>query len=166
MKKSDNVHKTPNEDSVKSPDTSVSSKTKKSFIFKIIKNNNDSWFSFLSGIFSNIPITLILLFEKEIQPWYYWFVFAFCIVFSIAIVVIAIRITIITLNIKEETRNKYDYYVSQVNHLVPGKLNFFIEEECRNKSAKFIKLFWALAICFVLLLVLIVLLWLINYKII
>ena len=69
-------------------------------IIKIIKTNSENWVSFLSGIFSNVPITLLLMLNKPTSNWLYWLFYALTIFISIALVVFSILLTIKIINIK------------------------------------------------------------------
>lgn len=130
-----------------------------SFMVRIIKNGNENWFSFLSGIVSNIPITLMLAFDRNEHSRYYWLFFLLTIVISSAIVFFLIRVTILFINIKEIAREKYEQYVEEKKTLVPRQETEYLIEACNSKQKEVAILFTLSVVGIVLLLTLIILLW-------
>lgn len=134
-------------------------KNNENIIVKIIKTNSENWFSFLSGIFANIPITLLLMLSKPSDKWVYWLLYALAIVISIALVVFSIMLTIKIINIKEVVKEKYDQYVAEKKSLAPVKYTYYLKEECTQRYKLIIGIGIASIVSFILLLALIIALW-------
>ena len=135
---------------------------KSNFIFKIINNGNENWFSFLSGIFANIPITLLLTIDKSATLWYYWLIYIASIFISIALVILSIIVTIKMMNIKERAKDAYDQYIDNAKILIPGKYDDCLKDIARSESRS-ISLYILLGvICIGLLLASIIGLWIIK----
>lgn len=128
-------------------------------IIKIIKTNSENWVSFLSGIFSNVPITLLLMLNKPTSNWLYWLFYALTIFISIALVVFSILLTIKIINIKEVAKERYDQYIAEKKSIAPIKYAFYLKEECDKKAKSIMVICITAIICFISLVALIVALW-------
>lgn len=135
---------------------------KSNFIVKIINSGNENWFSFLSGIFANIPITLLLTIDKSTTLWYYWLIYIISIFISIALVGLSIIVTIKMINIKEKAKDAYDQYIDDAKILIPGKYDDCLKEIAKSESRHISLCIIFGIICFGLLLASIVGLWIIK----
>lgn len=135
---------------------------KSNFIVKIINNGNENWFSFLSGIFANIPISLLLTIDKSTTLWYYWFIYIASIFISIILVVLSIIVTIKMIVIKEKAKNAYEQYIDAAKILIPGKYDDCLKEIAKSNSRSVYLCIVFGAICIGLLLACIIVLWIIK----
>lgn len=140
----------------------MSKKDKSNFIVKIINNGNENWFSFLSGIFANIPITLLLTIDKTSTLWYYWVIYSGSIVISTILMTISIIITIKMMNIKERAKNAYEQYIDEAKILIPGKYDDCLKDIARSESRNILLYVILGIVCICLLLASIIGLWVIK----
>ena len=110
----------------------MKNKTKKPFIQKMIEDFDENWFSFFSGILSNIPISLLLglqpIGESILDYWFFillWVAFAF----SVVVVFCAISFTIKKIDITKKAHKEYSQWVASNNTQSITK-----EEECLHNE--------------------------------
>jgi len=100
---------------------------------------NDNLLSFLCGIFSNIPISLLFAVEKWGQNWYehaYMLVWIFAFFISIALTACAFSFTICKINIQKEV-DKVQGDLAQNN-----QLNMEISKPENNKKLRLSLIFF------------------------
>ena len=92
--------------------------SKKTLLQKMIEDINENWFSFFSGILANIPISLLLTFQRigetAVEQWLYtlqWIAFAF----SVVTVICAFSFTIKKVEINKNAQKKYEQWVASNN---------------------------------------------------
>ena len=87
---------------------------KKGFARKLIEDIDENWFSFLSGVFANIPISLLFCFQSWGETYFshsffilQWVAF----ILSIGLLICAFKFTMMKININKDAQKLYEKWV-------------------------------------------------------
>lgn len=87
---------------------------KKGFARKLIEDIDENWFSFLSGVFANIPISLLFCFQSWGETYFshsffilQWVAF----ILSIGLLICAYKFTMMKININKDAQKLYEKWV-------------------------------------------------------
>ena len=85
---------------------------KMGLFLKFAKKINENWFSFFSGVVANVPITLLLTFDKNASNGHVFWPLFICLIFAaISAMFFSLLLAIEKINIKEKAKDEYDTYV-------------------------------------------------------
>lgn len=146
----------------------------KNKVRNIIKKSNENWFSFLSGVFANIPVTLFLMFEaiqKSVVGWIYFGVFLCAIAISFILLYFVFRFTIKVIEIKENARLDYERYLRAIGlegsedpelYEDPNMRELILEEKCNEHLDKMTSIVRRILLFVFILVVIIIALWVLK----
>lgn len=91
-------------------------RNRKSFIRKLMEDVDENWFSFLSGVFANIPISLLFCFQSWGETCYthsffvlQWVAFAL----SIGLLICAFKFTMMKITISKDGQKLYEKWMTE-----------------------------------------------------
>ena len=125
---------------------------KKSFVRRLIEDVDENWFSFLSGVFANIPISLLFCFQSwgETDFTHAFFILQWvAIVLSIGLFICAFIFTMMKIGINKEAQKLYEKWIKENNTQSVTKAEN-IKEKCVSQR---MKSFACVLIAFVILVV-------------
>ena len=119
---------------------------KKGFARKLIEDIDENWFSFLSGVFANIPISLLFCFQSWGETYFshsffilQWVAF----ILSIGLLICAFKFTMMKININKDAQKLYEKWVVE-NGCNYNSINAYLsscgvtEEEINLIKQKFV----------------------------
>lgn len=109
---------------------------KKNFIRKLLEDIDENWFSFLSGVLANIPISLLFSFQSwsETQNGQRFFILQWVtFALSIGLLICAFNFTMMKIAINKEAQKIYEEWVKNNKTQSVGKYEY-IKKGCVDKN--------------------------------
>ena len=141
---------------------------KKPFIRKLMEDVDENWFSFLSGIFANIPISLLFCFQSWGETCYTHAFFILqwvAIGLSIGLFICAFNFTMMKISINKEAQKLYEKWMTENKTQSVIKAENIKEKCVRQKMKSIIGILIAFVVLVVCTAVAIVTLWWLFSKI-